>query len=140
MEQAYINETALSAFGVTLLKGWRETFLFPLENKEYITNESRLEHGTRYNTDNIRKKAREISLQFFLEGSSDDDYIEKLEAFMKVISNGVISMRIPKLKNRSYKLVYTGIKQYGMYGAKKGKFVVNFIEPNPVENDNDIPQ
>ena len=48
--------------------------------------------------------------------------------------------RIPKLKNRSYKLVYTGIKQYGMYGAKKGKFVVNFIEPNPVENDNDIPQ
>lgn len=138
MEQAYINETSLSTYGVVLLKGWREAFLFPPDNKEYITNESRLEHGIRYNTGNINKKAKEISLQFFLEGSSDDDYIDKLETFMNIISSGIISVRIPKLKNRVYKLVYTGIKQYGMYGAKKGKFVINFVEPNPVENDNNI--
>lgn len=138
MEQAYINEVGLSEYGVVLLKGWRETFLMPLSNKDYVTNESRLENGYRVNADNIRKKSREISLQFYLEGSTDDEYIEKLEAFINVVSNGEISMRIPALKNRAYKLVYTEMKQYGMYGGKKGKFVINFIEANPVTNDNNI--
>lgn len=138
MEQAYINEIGLTTYGIVLLKGWREAFLLPLANKDYIQSESRLENGVRIDTSLIRKQERSISLHFFLIGDTEDDYIDKLETFVNVITNGEITMRIPKLKNRSYKLVYTGIKQYGMYGAKKGKFVVNFTEPNPLIDGNTI--
>lgn len=136
MEQAYINGVALSQYGVVLLKGWREAFLLPANNKDYVQNESRLEHGIRIDASLAKKKEREITLQFFLEGATDDDYIDKLEAFINVVGNGEITMRIPSLKNRSYKLVYTEVKQYGMYGSNKGKFVINFIEPTP--NDNSV--
>ena len=86
MEQAYINGVALSQYGVVLLKGWREAFLLPANNKDYVQNESRLEHGIRVDASLAKKKEREITLQFFLEGATDDDYIDKLEAFINLPS------------------------------------------------------
>ena len=43
------------------------------EMKDFIEDESRLEHGKRIITDNAKVASREITLQFTIEGSSESD-------------------------------------------------------------------
>lgn len=128
-----IKDKDLGDYGVTLIRGWKEALLKNLTPKSYVTNSSRLENGDRYaipNKDAIRYKSREISLTFLLEGSSEEDYIEKLAAFQEVIV-GSVKIRFPSLKNRTYTLVYLDCSKYGHYGNKRGNFVLKMTEPQP---------
>ena len=74
----------LDTFGVTLVRGWREALLTPAPVKNYITNDSRLEHGEAIIASSKYAKLakRDVSITFFLEGNSQDDYLQKYEVFL----------------------------------------------------------
>lgn len=130
---AGITNKDLGDYGITLIRGWREALKGVLEPKTYVTNESRLENGKRITIptkDNIKYKSREISLPMILEGTSAEDYLDKLDSFQEAIA-GTIELRVPCLKNRVYTLVYTDCSKYGDYGDKKGNFTLKFTEPDP---------
>ena len=71
----------LNEFGVTLIRGWREALLTPAPVKSYVSNDSRLEHGISMvaTADCAKVNQREIDLPMFLEGETEDDYLDKLE-------------------------------------------------------------
>ena len=129
-DDAYVD---IDTFGVTLTKGWREALLTPAPMKSYVTNDSRLEHGQSViaTSKYAKKDKRDVSISFFLEGGSEEDYLQKYEAFLdKIAYSGEFCFKVPRLK-RVFKLVYTQCSQFGDYGLKRGKFVLKLIEYNP---------
>lgn len=105
------------------------------EMKDYIENESRLEHGKRVITDNARVDSREITLQFTIEGDSESDYRTKKKAFQTELEKGAVNIKIPALGSEVYKLVYLGKSiSYGLSLDRCfGKVSSKFEEPNPTE-------
>lgn len=103
------------------------------EMKDYIENESRLEHGKRVITDNAKVDSREITLQFTIEGSSESDYRSKKKAFQTEMEKGAVNIKVPVLGNEVYKLVYLGKSvSYGLSLDRCfGKISSKFEEPNP---------
>ena len=130
--QAYINGKDIwLTWGASLVKGTYEKLLKPPPMKDYITNSSRLEHGVRVITKSSTAKTdeRELSIQFFIQGSSESDYLKKLSSFVSELEQGSIELKVPRL-GLVYKLVYTDCASYGDYGIKMGKFAVKLKEPN----------
>ena len=142
--QAYINNKDIwTNYGAILRRGAYEALLTPAAVKPYITTESRLQHGKRYvASDNAKMQEREITLNIFIEGESEEQYLERYEAFLNAITNGVFELKVPRLK-RVFKFVYLACAKYGDYGIKKGNFALRLSEPNPkdrpliseIEND-----
>lgn len=123
----------LDTFGITLVKGWREALLTPAPVKEYVTNDSRLQHGQSViaTPKYAKKDKRDVSISFFLEGETEEEYLQRYEDFLnKIAYSGEFYLKIPQLK-RIFKLVYSQCSQFGDYGLKKGKFVLKLTEYNP---------
>lgn len=133
-DTAYVD---LNEYGITLVRGWREALLTPTSTKDYVTNDSRLENGVSVlaSPTYCKQDKRDVSITFFLEGSTEDDYIEKYRNFLnKVAYQGQICFKVPALKT-VYKFVYSSCSSYGDYGLKRGNFTMKFTEYNPTDRE-----
>lgn len=129
------GKDAFSTWGVRMGDGFLDAIDGFNLMKDYIENESRLEHGKRVITDNAKVDSREITLQFTIEGSSESDYRTKKKAFQTELEKGAVSIKIPALGSEVYKLVYLGKSiSYGLSLDRCfGKVSSKFEEPNPTE-------
>ena len=129
------NKDAWTTWGVRMGDGFLDTIDGFNEMKDYIENESRLEHGKRVITDNAKVDSREITLQFTIEGSSESDYRAKKKAFQTELEKGAVNIKIPALGSEVYKLVYLGKSiSYGLSLDRCfGKVSSRFEEPNPMD-------
>nr|DAP45514.1 MAG TPA: tail protein [Caudoviricetes sp.] len=130
----FINgKDALETWGARMGNGFLDAIDGFNEMKDYIENESRLEHGKRVITDNAKVDSREITLQFTIEGSSESDYRSKKKAFQTEMEKGAVNIKVPVLGNEVYKLVYLGKSvSYGLSLDRCfGKISSKFEEPNP---------
>jgi len=132
----FINgKDALETWGVRMGDGFLDAIDGFNEMKDYIENESRLEHGKRVITDNAKVDSREITLQFTIEGSSESDYRSKKKSFQTELEKGAVNIKVPVLGNEVYKLVYLGKSiSYGLSPDRCfGKVSSKFKEPNPMD-------
>lgn len=124
---------ALDMWGVRMGTGFIDALDSPLTMKEYIENESRLEHGKRIVVYNPRIASRSLTLPFTIEGKTSKDYQLKKKAFEQILYQGVLTIEIPENSDDVFKLVFKG--QCTSYGQNKertfGKFSAKFDEPNP---------
>lgn len=129
------NEDAWTTWGVRMGDGFLDTIDGFNEMKDYIENESRLEHGKRVITDNAKVDSREITLQFTIEGSSESDFRTKKKAFQTELEKGTVNIKIPSLGSEVYKLVYLGKSiSYGLSLDRCfGRVSSKFCEPNPTD-------
>lgn len=128
------GKDAFSTWGVRMGDGFIDAIDGFNEMKDYIENESRLEHGKRVITDNAKVDSREITLQFTIEGSSESDYRAKKKAFQTELEKGAVNIKIPALGDEIYKLIYLGKSiSYGLSLDRCfGKVSSRFEEPNPM--------
>lgn len=130
----YINgKDAWDTWGVRMGDGFLDAIDGFNEMKDYIEDESRLEHGKRVITDNAKVDSREITLQFTIEGVSESDYRTKKKSFQTEMEKGAVNIKVPALGNEVYKLVYSGKSvSYGLSLDRCfGKVSSKFEEPNP---------
>lgn len=129
------GKDAFSTWGVRMGDGFLDAIDGFNQMKDYIENESRLEHGKRVITDNAKVDSREITLQFTIEGSSESDYRSKKKAFQTELEKGAVNIKVPVLGNEVYKLVYLGKSvSYGLsFDRRFGKVSSKFEEPNPAD-------
>lgn len=129
------RKDALETWGVRMGDGFLDAIDGFNEMKDYIENESRLEHGKRVITDNAKVDSREITLQFTIEGSSESDYRTKKKAFQTELEKGTVNIKIPSLGSEVYKLVYLGKSiSYGLSLDRRfGRVSSKFCEPNPTD-------
>lgn len=131
----FINgKDAFDTWGVRMGEGFLDAIDGFNEMKDYIENESRLEHGKQVITDNAMVDSREVTLQFTIEGSSESDYMTKKKAFQVELERGAVNIKIPAIGNEVYKLVYLGKSiSYGLSTDRCfGKVSSKFEEPNPM--------
>ncbi|WP_130892503.1 hypothetical protein [Paraprevotella xylaniphila] len=129
-----INEKdAWTTWGVCMGEGFLDSIDTPAPMKDYIENESRLEHGKRIITENAKVDSRNFTLEFTIMGSTESDYRAKKKAFESELYKGTITVQIPKLNSEVYRLVYLGKSiSYGLsLNRCFGKFSAKFEEPNP---------
>ena len=134
MADLLINgKDAYLTWGVRMGQGFIDALDTPLTLKEYISNESRLEHGKRVIAANPKIDSRTLTLPFTIEGSSQSDYRQKKKAFEQVLYSCVIDVQVPNIGQDVFHLCYRG--QCSSYGQNKlrtfGKFSAKFEEPNP---------
>lgn len=132
----YINgKDAWDTWGVRMGDGFLDAIDGFNEMKDYIEDESRLEHGKRVITDNAKVDSREITLQFTIEGVSESDYRTKKKSFQTEMEKGAVNIKVPTLGNEVYKLVYSGKSvSYGLSLDRCfGKVSSKFEEPNPMD-------
>lgn len=134
--ELYINgKDAWVTWGVNMGEGFLDALDAPLQMKEYIENESRLEHGKRMITANAKIDSREITLGFTIMGAGESDYRAKRKAFLSELQAGAFTVNVPKLGADLYKLVYTGRSiSYGLSADRMfGHFTMKATEPNPAD-------
>ncbi|WP_298109390.1 hypothetical protein [uncultured Bacteroides sp.] len=132
----FINgKDAFTTWGVRMGDGFLDAIEGFNQMKDYIENESRLEHGKRVITDNAKVDSREITLQFTIEGSSENDYRTKKKSFQVELEKGAVNIKVPTLGSEVYKLVYLGKSlSYGLSPDRCfGKVSSKFCEPNPMD-------
>ena len=132
----FINgKDAWTTWGVNMGDGFLDALDAPLQMKEYIEDESRLEHGKRMITANAKVDSREITLGFTIMGASEGDYRSKRKAFFSELQAGTFTVNVPKLGADIYKLVYTGRSvNYGLSADRTfGHFTMKATEPNPAD-------
>lgn len=134
--ELYINgKDAWTTWGVNMGDGFLDALDAPLQMKDYIEDESRLEHGKRMITSNAKVDSREITLGFTIMGASESDYRAKRKAFLSELQAGAFTVNVPKLGADLYKLVYTGRSiSYGLSADRTfGHFTMKATEPNPAD-------
>lgn len=129
------GKDAWTTWGVCMDDGFLDAIDGFNEMKDYIEDESRLEHGKRIITDNAKVASREITLQFTIEGSSESDYRTKKKAFQTELERGTVNIKIPAIGTELYRLVYLGKNvSYGLSLDRCfGKVSSKFCEPNPMD-------
>lgn len=133
--QLFINgKDAFTTWGVRMGGGFLDALDGFLPMKEYIENDSRLEHGKRMITTNAKVASRDITLEFTITGGSETDYRTKKKAFQAELQTGAFTIKVPALGSEVYHLVYTGKSiSYGLSLSRSfGRISAKFTEPNPM--------
>ena len=134
-EQLYINNILASSYGIRMGDGFLDKLLSPCELKEFVTNESRLENGTRYITSPAKIKARSLSLSFNIHGDSEAEYKNNKAWLFNIFYSGRLELSVRNESNDIFRLVYTG--KSVTYGEDmthlNGKVTAGFDEPDPTD-------
>lgn len=124
---------ALATYGVRMGAKFLDALGAPAPMKEYITDDSRLEHGRNVITDDARVDYRDLNLEFTIQGMSPADYQVKKKAFFAELYKGAVSICVPPDSADVYHLVYRGNSPTYARSRDRcfGKVIVKFEEPNP---------
>lgn len=103
--------------------------------KEYVENDSRLEHGKRVLVVEPRVASRELTLHFTIKGSNRQDFRERRREFEAELQKGFVEIHIPALGRHVYRLIYLGKSiSYAVNTARTFcEISSKFEEPNPMD-------
>ena len=126
---------AFETWGVSMGKGFLDAIDTFAPMKDYVVNNSRLEHGERVLLGKPKVDARDVTLAFTILGTSESDYRAKRLAFESMLQNGFVNVVVPSLGSQTYKLIYLGKSpSYNMNLSRTfAEVSVKFREPNPMD-------
>lgn len=132
--QLYINNRdAYVVYGVVMSDNFLENISIAAPLKDFIENESRLEHGKRMIISNPRLASRNVTLTFTINGKTPEEYLDHYRAFVAELHKGNVALRVPAL-GETYKLVYLNSASYALDGSRTvSKLACKFVEPNPYD-------
>lgn len=134
--ELFINgKDAWETWGVNMGDGFLDAIDGFLPMKEFIENESRLEHGKRMICAEPRVASRDLTLRFTIKGESKSDFRSKKKAFESEMYNGNVDIQVPELGGDIFHLVYTGKSiSYAMNRTRTFCTISSkFEEPNPMD-------
>ena len=136
--ELYINgKDAWETWGVNMGEGFLDAIGGFAPMKEYIENDSRMEHGKRVIiSDKLNKVAsRDLTLHFTIKGEDEGDFRAKRTAFEAELIKGGARITVPVLGAQIYKLIYLGKNvSYAMNRARTFCTIsAKFEEPNPMD-------
>lgn len=125
------GKDAKAVWGLSLSDGGLSALMTPAPNKAYVSNKSRLEHGSRTITDNARVDERSITIPFHIIARTREEFYRRYESFCQELEKGTLDIQTVYQPNVVYHLVYNSCSQFGEYCQKMAKFSLKVTEPNP---------
>lgn len=105
--------------------------------KEFVENDSRLQHGTRIVLNNPKVKARDITLPFVIYGRDEVEFRANRNIFEAMLLSGKVRISVKDVleDDEVYTLYYKDSSpQYGMNRRRNiAKISVKFTEANPFD-------
>ena len=121
---------ALREWGARLTGESLQNLMKPLDVKDRVSSTSRLEDGDRYIVETPRIKAREVQVEFSVEGRTREEFIARFDKFCNTLQEGVVTLATRYQQNVRYRLLFTSCTSF--YTRRTlCKIAVKFIEPNP---------
>lgn len=127
------GKDAWTNYRVKMGSGFLDALEADTDNKSYIANEVRTEHGTRVVPIRPKKAERSITLEFVIIGRDHTDYNKRVKAFDALMDNGFVTIQVPKSKDDVYRL-YCARKSSSYSrgkGGSIGKKSLKLVEYNP---------
>ena len=133
--ELFINgHDAWTKWGISLDSSGLATLMTPAPLKEFISNESRLEHGRQYITTDTKWKERELTLRLNLYAPTAALFYARYDAFCKcVLATGTVDISTRYQPDVTYRCLYQSCTLYTQYRGKIAKFALKLIEPNPTD-------
>lgn len=126
------GKDAYNTFGVNMGDGFLNSIMSFTPIKSFIENKSRLEDGKQVLYNTPKYDERDVTLTFYIEGNTQDEYLQNYNAFQAELKKGLIELKIPALNSEIYRLTYLNSQNYSMNRSRTfSKFSVKFNEPNP---------
>lgn len=130
--ELFINgKDAYTTWGISMDNTSLSALMAPAPNKELLENKSRLEHGKRVITDNIKVDERDLTLQINLTAKTEEEFFTRYLNFCDELAKGVLEIRTKYQPTILYKTVYVSCSQFSQFMRGIGKFVLKLNEPNP---------
>ncbi len=129
-----INGVKASTYGVTFEHPTLENLLSYADLKTAIVNTSRHSNGSSIDARNAKVKSREVQLNFIIQGTSEEDYINKHLALEALLRSGKDSSGITELGAGVFlwRLRFENCESLRIFaGLNKGSYSVTFTEPDP---------
>ena len=140
-EKLIINgENADEKWGISLGESSLSELMTPRANKEFIENESRLQHGKQILVANPKVEARNLTLQLNLTAATKSAFFDKYNLFCKeVLATGVLNIETGYQEEVVYKTIYVSCSQFSQFMQGIAKFSLKLIEPDPSDRMNKKP-
>lgn len=131
------GKDAWTEWGVNMGEGFIDAIDAFTPMKDYIENDSRLEHGKRVLISNPRVASRELTLHFTIKGNNEADYRAKRRAFEAELQKVKIDVKVPVLGEEVYHLIYLGKSvSYSLNMSRTFSVISSkFEEPNPANRE-----
>jgi len=131
-----INGRDALEMGIRMGEGFFSAIEGPLPMKDYIENNSRLEHGKQVIYANPKFADREVILPFTVVGRDERDFQSKLKAFENILYNGLVEIYLP-VTDKTYRLVYLRSQTYALnLNRTVCNVAVKFNEHQPNRREN----
>lgn len=133
--ELYINGVdAYTSWGIILDSSSLSALMTPPENKEFLSNESPLKHGTEYLVpEQIYFKERELNLTLTIVAPSRSVFLARFDSFAAQLATGKLDISTKYQSGVTYKTIYKSCRQFKEFNGKIGKFTLSLIEPNPFD-------
>lgn len=121
--------------GVRMGKGFKDELLSPNPLKEFVTNQSRLEHGERTIALNPKFSKRSLTLEFQVTGRTKVEFTQNKDRLYAHLYSGVFVISDLPFTGEVFNLIYTGksISYSSGLTDLACKIKASFDEPNPGE-------
>lgn len=103
----------------------------PAGVKEYITTQSRIEHGQRMVVGKPKLEARTITLPLNLTARTRDEFLRRYSSFCTELEGGTLNISTRWQPGVVYKTLYQSCTQFSEFMFGIGKIQLKLIEPNP---------
>lgn len=134
-DELYINDKdAYTYWRIGFEEGALANLMTPPPNKDYITNSSRLEHGTRYITSNAKVASRDVMIMFHIAADSKAELLQRFASFCDELKTGDLVIHDKKYTGNYYRCVYTSCTSYtqNLMGGI-AKFSLKVREKDPTD-------
>lgn len=119
--------------GVYMGENFISQLFEPMQIKDMITNESRLEHGRRVTFTPCRFKHREFNLTLQLHAETQQDYRELKAKVEEIMYGGIVYLQVPERGDEVFRLRYLGnsVSYAELPCGTMGKMTFKMAEDDP---------
>lgn len=125
------DKNARLTWGVITTPNTLSTLLAPGPLKGYISNNSNLEDGTRYDPENVKVGERDLNLEIQMIADSPAQFYNRHFEFCEELSKGKIKLQIDELPYHVFRFIYRSCPQYTQFNRGIATLALKLTEPNP---------
>lgn len=129
------NQDAYLNWGISMDDTSLSTLMTPAANKQIIENKSRLEHGKRVDTSNIKLDERTMTIQINLTASDKAEFFKRYDSFCKELANGKLDIKTRHQPDVVYRTIYQSCSQFSQFMYGIAKFSLKLVEYNPANRN-----
>ncbi len=127
------GKDAYTEWGVFMGGTALSTLMTPPPAKDYVTSESRLEHGKRADFGNVRTASRDVTLTFYISAKSETAFLAQYASFCQELAKGLLVFNTSFQPDVYYRLRYISCSQFSEYRRELAEFALKLTEDDPTD-------